>query len=309
MNESNVNTKGGLQPRKLFLRHILRKIFLEDWALKLLALVITFALWLGVTGLSTPTTKRLTVPLNLNISSNAQIVNAPQQDVEIEITGDKRKIDQMNRSELAASIDLTDEKVGDRVVSLSPDNVFVPLPQGIKLVEVAPSRIAVNLEAVEEKEIEVNALTEGTVATGYEIYSTSVLPPRIRVRGPSSIMKTLEYVETDKIDVTNKKGEFTARQIGVSSPDRKAAVLNTVVDVYFRIGERRIERPFTVNIANDPKKKASFVIYGPKTLLAKVRADQFKVEMFLNDSGEEEPQVVLPNELQNLAEVRKLKIN
>ena len=28
---------------------------------------------------------------------------------------------------------------GDRVVLLSPDTVFVPLPKGIKLVEIAPS--------------------------------------------------------------------------------------------------------------------------------------------------------------------------
>lgn len=295
-------------PRKLFARHILRKIFLEDWALKLLALIITFALWLGVTGLSTPTTKRLTVPLNLNIASNAQIVNAPQQDVEIEISGDKRKIEQMNRSDLVASIDLTDMPTGDRVVSLSPDNVYVPLPQGIKLVEVAPSRIGVNLEAVEEKEIEVKAVTDGSVAAGFEIYSSSVLPPKIRVRGPSSIMKTLEYVETDKIDISGKKEEFTARQIGVNSPDRKAAVLNTVVDVFFRIGERRVERSFTMPVTGLPGKTASFTVYGPKTLLAKARVEQFKVEMYLNDAGEEEPQVVLPAELQDLAEIRKLKV-
>ena len=37
------------QPRKLFFKHLLKKIFLEDWGLKLTALVITVAIWLGVT--------------------------------------------------------------------------------------------------------------------------------------------------------------------------------------------------------------------------------------------------------------------
>ena len=60
--------------QKLFAKHVVRKVFLEDWGLKLTALVITLALWFGVTGLSTPTTKRFTVPLNLSISSDAQIV-------------------------------------------------------------------------------------------------------------------------------------------------------------------------------------------------------------------------------------------
>src|SRR3982751_1063972 len=92
----------------LWTKHLVRKVFLEDWALKVIALVITLGLWFGVTGLSTPTTKRLTIPLSLNVSSNAMITNTPQDEVDIEISGDKRKVEQLNRTELTAYIDLTD---------------------------------------------------------------------------------------------------------------------------------------------------------------------------------------------------------
>ncbi len=61
--------------RKLLLRQIVRKIFLEDWALKLVALVITLGLWFGVTGLSTPSTKRFTVQLTPNVANNIEITN------------------------------------------------------------------------------------------------------------------------------------------------------------------------------------------------------------------------------------------
>lgn len=294
---------------KFLVKQILRKIFLEDWALKLLALVITFALWLGVTGLSTPTTKRLTVPLNLDISSNAQVTNIPQQEVEIEISGDKRKIEQIRGSDLVASRDLTDMRPGEWVVTLSPDTVFVPLPQGVKLADVVPGRIAVNIDAVEEREVEVRAETSGTPAAGSEVYAASALPPKIRVRGPASVMRSLDFVRTDKIDIAGKKSDFTARQIAVVSPDTKAAVLNTVVDVFLRIGEKRVERAFSIPVTNAAGKTASFVLYAPKTLIAKLRSDDLKVEMVLGESGEEEPQVVLPPELQDLAEVRRLKMN
>lgn len=294
--------------KKLFFKHILKKIFLEDWALKLLALIITFALWLGVTGLSTPTTKRLTVPLNLNISSNAQVVNVPQQEVDIEISGDKTRIGQINRSELVAFVDLTDTPPGDRVVSLSPENVFVALPQGIKLVDVAPSRIAVNLEAVEEKEIEVRPETAGTVAAGYEIYSTTVLPPNIRVRGPASVMRLLEYVQTDAVDIQAKTGEFTARQVAVNSPDPKAVVLNTVVDVFFKIGEKRVERRFSIPIDGELNKTARFTLFGPKMLITKLRTDEIKVEMYLDGSGEILPRVVIPADVKELVEIRNLSV-
>ena len=297
-------------PQKLYFRLILRKVFLEDWGLKLLALAITLGLWLGVTGLSTPTKTRIqNVPLNLNVASDTQITNLPQQQIEIEISGDKRKIDQIARGELTAFLDLTDQNPGNWVVSLSPDKVFVPLPQGVKLVDVVPGRIGVNLEAVEEKEIDVQPETTRDVAAGFEVYSSAAIPSRIRVRGPASVVRTLEYLQTDRIDISDKRTDFTARQVVVSSPNAQAAILNTVVDVVFRIGEKRIERSFTVPITGEPGKTASFTIFGPKTPLLKTKADEFKVEMFIDANGELRPQVTLPTDLENLAEVKKLKAN
>ena len=84
-------------------------------------------------------------------------------------------------------------------------------------------------------------------------------------------------------------------------------MLNTVVDVLFRIGEKRVERSFKVPVSND-NKDASFVVYGPKTLLQKARPEDIKVEMVLGDSGEEVPQVNLPANLRDVAEITNLKV-
>ena len=292
----------------LFAKHVIRKVFLEDWGLKLIALVITLALWFGVTGLSTPTKERLTVPLNLTISTDTVVVNVIRPEVDIVISGDKRKLEQINRSDLSAGLDLTEVAPGDWVITLSPETVSVVLPPGVKLETVQPGNVAVKLESVAEKDVEVKTETTGAVEPGYEIYSTSVLPSKIRVRGPASVVKTLEYVQTDKIDLTGKNEEFTSKQVPVNASNPKAAVLNTVVDVYFRIGEKRGERAFTLPIIGEPGKTASFILYGPKTLLQKVRADQIKVEIYLNDSGEITPRVVVPTELQDVVEIRNLKV-
>ena len=293
---------------KLFAKHVVRKLFLEDWGLKLLALVITLALWFGVTGLSSPFKTRMTIPLNLSVPSNAEITNTPVSVVSIEIRGDKKIIQQIVKSDLVATVDLSDVPPGDRVISLTPGKVFVDLPKGVTLEDVEPSGILVKLEAVEEKDIEVKVQTVGEPAAGYEVYSSVSLPSKIRVRGPASVIKTLESIQTDMIDISGKREEFTARQVPVGAPNPKAAVFNTVVDIYFRIGEKRGERPFMAPVSGEPGKNASFVIYGPRTLLQKTRADQLKVEIYLNDNGEEAPRVVLPAELQDFVEVRKLKV-
>jgi YbbR domain-containing protein len=290
--------------------HYLRKFFLEDWGIKLLALAITTALWLGVTGLSTPTTRKFyNVPLNLDVSAGTQIVNSPPLEVTIEVSGDKRKLDEINRLGLSARRDLTDTKPGQWAVSLSPETVSVPLERGLTLIDVAPGRIAVNLEAVEEKEIDVVAETSGSLPAGLEVYSTTVVPSRIRVRGPASVMQMLDYLKTDKIDLSDKRGDFTARQVPVSSPNPQAAVLSTVVDVFVRIGERRSERSFILPIAGEPGKSASFRLFGPRTVMQKVKSDTIKVEVYLDGNGELRPRLILPSEIEDLVEVKDLRMS
>lgn len=289
--------------------HLLRKVFLEDWGIKLLALAITTALWLGVTGLSTPTTRKFyNVPLNLDISADMQIVNSPPLEVTIEVSGDKRKLDEINRLALSARFDLTEQKPGQWVVSLSPETVIVPLERGVVLIDVAPGRIPVNLEAVEEKEIEVVAETSGELPTGLEVYSTTITPSKIRVRGPANVMRMLDYVQTDRIDLSDKRGDFVARQVAVNSPNPQAAVLSTVADVSFRIGERRSERSFTLPIVGEPGKSASFTLFGPRSLVQKVKADTIKVEIYLDGNGELRPKLILPAELEDVAEVKDLRL-
>lgn len=308
---SDIDTPNRQEPKRLSMRRVLRKIFLEDWMLKLTALVITLALWFGVTGLSTPTTKRFSIPLIPNIATNVEIINTPREEVDIVVSGDQRRVDQISRSDLVATLDLRDVAPGDWVISLSPETVAVTLPQGVKLEEVQPSRIPINLEAVEEKDVDVKVVLSGNLPPGYEVYSANALPGKIRVRGPASFVRTLETVETDPIDIAGRDKDFTARQVPVGVSNPKASVLNTVVDVVFRIGERRVERTFSVPIPAFPVpiagiegKTALFTVYGPRTAVQAARESDFRIEPAPAEGGQ--PRVVLPPELENIAEVRNL---
>ena len=148
------------EQRQISFRRLFRRVFVDDWVVKALALAITFALWLGVTGLRTPTRERLrNISLAVRVSNDIEITNSPVQEVDLVVTGDKRKIDQIKREDLVVSLDLTDAQPGDRTVKISPENVNVELPTGIKLEEVQPNKIAVKLEQVEEREIAVKADT------------------------------------------------------------------------------------------------------------------------------------------------------
>ena len=115
------------EQRQISFRRLFQRIFLDDWVVKALALAITFALWLGVTGLRTPTRERLrNISLAVRVSNDIEITNSPVQEVDLVVTGDKRKIDQIKREDLIVSLDLTDAQPGDRTVKISPENVTWP---------------------------------------------------------------------------------------------------------------------------------------------------------------------------------------
>jgi YbbR-like protein len=298
------------EQRQIFFRRIFRRVFLEDWGTKLIALGIALALWVGVTGLRTTTTFRFkNVALNLRNSNDMEITNTPVQEVDIVVTGDKQKIDRLNARDLIMSVDLTDIKSGDRIVQLTPETIGLDLPSGLKLEEIQPNKIAVRLEKVEEREIDVKPDLDGNLAEGFEIYSTNITPTKVRVRGAESFVKSLDSVSTEKINIENLKESFVARQTGLNIVNPKVTLLDTIVDVSFVIGEKRTERMFLVPVKMENEmKNATIVLYGGRSLMEKLRTEDLHIEITKAENGANTPQLILPTELQNNVEIRKIKL-
>jgi YbbR domain-containing protein len=290
---------------------LLRRVFLEDWLIKAIALFITVTLWLGVTGLRAPTTARLrSIPLNLRVANDIEVTNSPVQEVDLVITGDKRRIDQLNPRDLVISLDLSEVQAGERTVQITPENVSVELPTGVRLDEIQPNKIAVKLETVEERDITVKAETEGSIGENYEIYSKTVVPSKVRVRGPESFIKSLDSISTEKVNLENRQEDFTIRQVALNVVNPKVTVLDTAVDIIFKVGEKRAERLFIVPVKSETENKVvSILLYGRRSILESLKTENLQVEIVKNDAGVETPNLILPPEIQGQVEIRKLKIN
>lgn len=289
-----------------FITQVLRKIFLEDWLTKLLALAITLALWVGVTGLSEVGSDRYKVPLVLRLADNAEATNQPVDQVEIRISGDKRRLEQIRESDLRVFVDLTSVPVGNQTLMLAPDTVSLPdLPNGIRLEDINPKKIVVRLEAIEEKEVAVRVETQGSIPQGFEVYSEAIIPAKIRVRGPASYVRSLTSVPTEKVDLVDKNADYTARQVRIAPlSNDNATPLESFVDVSFRIGETRIEKTYTVPI-EDSKRRAQITLFGGRSLFNEITSKDFFATLA---EGADEPQVVLPSALDGLVEIRRVRL-
>ncbi len=292
-------------------RDFLSRIFLDDWLIKVFAAIITFSLWFGVTGLNKPITTRLNaVNLKPRISSNLEIVNSPTTEVDLIVTGDRRKIDQINPETLIISLDLTDITAGDQSIQLTPENINIELPPGVKIEEIQPSKIALKLEPVIEREVPVQVETEGELPKGYEFSAPpTVNPARVSVRGPASFVNSLTSVSTEPIDLTNRRGNFVASQTPLNVVNPKVTQLTAVVDVNFNIRETSLERTYLVPFkTDDGEKKAKLVLYGTRSLLKPMKPEDFKIETVTDESGNRSLRAILPEKLQDKVEIRILEM-
>ncbi len=298
------------EQRKIFVSYWLRRIFLDDWVMKLVAVIITVALWLGVTGLQAPTTTRLrNVTLNPLIANDLEITNSPVQELDLVVTGDKRKVDQLNPRDLVVSLDLTDIQAGDRTIQITPQNITVELPSGVKIDDIQPDKIAIKLENVIQRRVPVSPETEGSVANGYEIYNSTVTPAEIIVRGPKSSVEALNFVSTEKIPLKDRKDSFTDQQIPINITNPKITVVNTAaVSVNFKIGERRIERLFVVPYETKSRRgNASVLLFGPRSVLENLVADDLHIVEEDSQNVAGKLRVILPNDVLVTTEIKGLK--
>jgi YbbR domain-containing protein len=150
--------------------------------------------------------------------------------------------------------------------------------------------------------------TAGSPSKGFEIYSESTAPQRVRVRGPASYIRDLDILPTERIDVSGRSADFAATQIPIKLANENTTLSDTVVDVSFHIGEKRSTRTFVVPVGGSTVRKATIVLYGPPTLFEGVRSENLKVGTTRDDAGNETPDLVLPEALRGNVEVRSLKI-
>src|SRR5215813_2324437 len=109
---------------------ILRKLFVQDWSLKLLSLAITFVLWLVVTGQNEPVTTHVSVQLNFVRPQSLEISNDPPKTVDVTLTGSRSKLDNLSELDLVAPIDLTDQRSGEHLIRFA-DKAMLSLPHGV----------------------------------------------------------------------------------------------------------------------------------------------------------------------------------
>jgi YbbR domain-containing protein len=285
---------------------LLRRIFLEDWSLKLLSLAIAIVLWLVVTGQNEPVTANVNVQLNFIRPQLLEISNDPPRTVDVMLTGSRNKLDDLTALDLVATVDLSDQRAGERVLRLA-DKAQIVLPQGVKVDGFQPSAIPIRLEPIMERQIAIEPKLEGKPVDGYEVYAVRPNRGSVTVRGPESRVNALQKVMTESIWLSGHKDTFTASNVAIDLSDAKVDLLDPVVNVEVEIGEKPVEKSFTgvaVSTADGkPGPRMTITVGGPPGILNSLKVEDVKIVV---ESGGE-PRLQLGPELQGKVTLKSTK--
>jgi YbbR domain-containing protein len=289
----------------------LRAIFIEDWGTKLLALLISLALWYGVTGQRKPTTIRVPrVPLNFRLPSDTEISNEPRTEVEITLTGNKRALDTLNVRDLVANVDVSDFKPGEHNVLLTPERVTMGLPDGVRYGDIQPNNVQLRLEPRVDRELPVEVRHSGNLPEGYDLRSVTASPEKVKVRGPASHLDALQKAPTEIISLDGRTATFTWPQAAIEIPDKKVDLIEGAVSITFEIGEERIEKSFSnvqVSAGDGTQVRpetTSVTLYGERSVVNRLRAENLKLVLDVAQDGTLTPRLEVPDDAKGRVELR-----
>jgi YbbR domain-containing protein len=278
----------------------LRALLLEDWTLKILALLITLGLWYAVTTQRAPATMRVpAIPLEFILPENVDIGNDPTKQVEVTLEGSQSKLAELNANKLVARADVANLRTGDRVVRLA-DSVKMDLPEGVRVIEITPRSVTLHLEPVVEHAVPVEVQFEGELPEGFERLGVEITPPQVRLRGPESHVQAIDKVYTETISLAGQRDDINQPQTAVDIPDHKVTPLDPTVSVRVEIAEEQLQRRFNGvpvrTAAGGPATPAtaSVTLRGPRSLVSALRPEDVRLVLELAPDASPAPRLSLP---------------
>jgi len=257
---------------------------LDNWPLKLLAIVLAFAIWVSVTG-EKRTLQDFEIPLEIRVADEHVLASMPPNTVTVRLRGSESLLRRLDPLPFVVRADLSEASVGEQDVQLTARDIS-GLPRGAEVDFIDPDRIRVVIDRRLTRELPVEPTFLGQPPEGFAFYGAQVAPETLPVEGPASQVSRLEVLRTNPIRLDDRTAPFRAR-VGVVPEgslvrllDPRPLEVGVVVDA--AAVERRIER-LPVRVAGGPPGAAArpetidVTVSGPPQLLERLRRDQLRV--------------------------------
>ena len=215
----------------------MRRIFLDNWPIKLASFLLAVILWFYVTSRG-KTEMSLSVPLELrNVPQGMVVVGDVPGSIELRIQGQERALrDAASGKKVVGTVDLGRGKEGANTFPLSPDDIRKPA--GVLVTHMNPFEVAVKLDRLDRKSVRLRPVVTGKPAPGYRVRSVSGNPPRVTLEGPAGVIGPFTVVQTLPVDLSGMR-ESANVEARIDFQGRPLKVLEQDISVTITLQKER----------------------------------------------------------------------
>jgi len=300
------------------LKKLSRAVF-GNLKLKLLALVISLAVWFYAARQVTEELD-LFVPVHIQTTPGYQILKQSSEFVRLRIAGPQSLAGRLRTESaqgyLKMSPALNQEQLRKGRARLRAEPAWLNIPESeliqLRVTYQSPSEITVYVSPITERTLPVREQLMGEPRTGFEIVGTSVVPSRVKVRGPELALERLEYIQTQPLVIWNIDSDFRRDDVALLTEDTveldngeeapvQLQLSSKTVSVKVAVSAQEQERPFEdvpveflmplafpFEVEIPPEERSiSVIVRGLPHNLERLRPESFRAYIDLRDLANE----------------------
>ncbi len=222
--------------------------------LKIVSIIVAVLVWYYVTAeRTTEVVRTFTLPIEyLNVPQELSI-SSETRNVDLQIAAPRDVLSGKSLESIACQVDLKGLDAGTHVVP-----VRAILPSGVRLIDIKPSNIEVQLTKTTTKTLTLEVKVEGGLPPGYRLEDVRFDPEEVRLEGPEHKLQSIDrvYVEPS-LDQLLEGESLTLRPSWKGSREMEDVTVEPVqvrMDYVLIQGIPRKNVKVDVSITGDPHK-------------------------------------------------------
>jgi len=247
------------------MKSLFKKLFIDNWQRKLLALILAIITWLFVNHSFSSTKTLNDLPIRITNLPKDKIIKGMQCDgllketISLEIQGNKNLINTITKNDLEVLIDLKDNKKEEYNTLISKNNLIsknpnIKIKRAIKKIKNEEFSLKLS-NFVKEKISLLITQPLGKAPKGYQFLDVWPYRLYIKVSGPEEI---IENLKAKGLSLTFNLDEISERELDIIEASKKRG-RNDVVSFFVPTAWKRLNIPeisFSPMEIDDPNAKA-----------------------------------------------------
>jgi len=179
----------------------LRSLFTENGREKLLALLVTAAVWAGVVA-SRDEPIAFTVKVRFDAGPDRIVTTVRlQEEIYVQAKGSIFTVAQVRSEEQEMVIDLRNREPGKG--SYFVDERDIPLSRSLKIEQIVPREVVFTISRKISKTVQVAPVIDGQPKKGYRIANVATEPKTVSLEGPEEIIAATDVISTESVSVSD----------------------------------------------------------------------------------------------------------